>query len=102
MEAVEQRGYFLVLKTLTKTAVVCGGAGLLGLFILLLSGAAYPDTLFRVLAPLSLLLCFAALPPLFGAWVLTIRRAWTSGSVGFALLWLVGGLLLLLKQFLRV
>ena len=89
-------------QKLMKIGLACGGAGLLGIAVVLVSGTAYPEPLFRALAPLSLLLICAAVPPLAAAWLLNIRREWKSENHLTALLWVGGGGLLVLLQLCRL
>ena len=89
-------------QKLMKTGLVCAGSGLFTLAALLISGAAYPDPLFRALAPLSILLLFASLPLLAGAWVLTIRREWKAHNRRLALISMAAGLLLCLYELSRI
>ena len=91
-----------MLQKLTKIGLVCGGSGLLGIAVVLISGTAYPAPLFRALAPLSLLLICAALPPLAGAWVLTVCREWRSHNRIPAAIWIAAGLLLCLRALYRI
>lgn len=76
-------------KKLYKLAVLLCVLGFLALAVVLLSGTAYPEMLFRVLAPVGLLLIVAALVLYACAWILSIKKAVKSKDC----LWL--GLLIL-------
>ncbi len=91
-----------MLKKLILIGSVCGGLALLGLALIFLSGASYPDLMFRILSPLSLLLAFAAIPFLAASWVLVILKELRAKSYLLAALWLLGGLLLILRQLWRI
>lgn len=91
-----------MLKRCKKIGLVCGISGLLGLVVILATGTAHPDLMFRILVPLSLLLIFVSLPFLAVCWVLTIRNEIKAKHYLIAALWGALGCLLLLWELSRI
>ncbi len=89
-------------KTLIWISFSCAALGLLGLGTLYVLGAAHPAPLFQLLAPLSLLLLFAALPFLAVSWILTICQEIRGKNYGIAALWVLFGLLLIVWELRRI
>ena len=74
-----------------RFAVIVSVLGLLSIAAVMISGTAYPDMMFQILAPIGLLLMFASLPLYALAWVFLIKKEMKSKNYLYAaLLFLVG------------
>lgn len=91
-----------MLQTFKKISFVCAVLGLLGFAVIWLTGTAYPNFMFQILAPVSLLLVFAALPFMLVSWILTIRKEIQAKNYLIAALWGISGLLLVAFEFRRI
>ncbi len=89
-------------KKLVMAGALFCGLGLLGLAVLFVSGTAYPDTLFNLLTPVSLLLLIIAIPFFAVAWIMTIHREIQEKHHGIAALWAISGLLLMIYELCRI
>lgn len=62
-------------RKLYKLAVLTCVAGLLSIAVVIVSGTAYPEILFQVLAPVGLLLIFVSLALYGFVWVLSMKKS---------------------------
>lgn len=91
-----------MIKKLVKIGSFFALFGLLGLGIVFVTGASYPDLMFKILVPVSLLLLFAALPLIAASWVLTIYQEVKAKNYLIAALLGGSGLFLILYELRRI
>ena len=87
---------------LWRFAVLTGVLGLAVFAALFISGAASPDMLFQILAPTGMLLSFLSCGLFAAAWITSITRAVKTKNYLFAAALLVGGLILIFPDVLRI
>ena len=84
---------------LFKTACIIGAMGLILLFAVIFSKAAYPDLFFKIAVPLGLGMVFLAVVILGLSWVLQIKQSVTKKDYMAAVIWFFLGLFVILIQF---
>ena len=82
--------------------VIVGVFGIILLLILIFSGAAYPNTLFKLLAPIGIFLTFAGVITSFIGWILMTREAIVKRSYSDIRVLLVTGLIIFLIPILKI
>ena len=85
-----------------KFAILTAGIGLIIIFAVILSGAAYPDMLFRIGAPLGLVFIFVSVLFQFISWLWEIH----NGIKGKQYLWTITiavfGLIVIVRAIIRI
>lgn len=89
-------------KRMYSLGISVGAFGIILLLILIVSGAAYPDTVFRVLAPTGLLLVFAGLLISGISWLLMIKEKVINKSYKDAGAIFLGGMIIILIPIIKV
>ena len=84
-------------RKLYRLAVLTCVMGLLSIAVVIVSGTAYPEILFQVLAPIGLLLIFVSLVLYVFAWVLSVKKAIKSKDYLWVGLLLLVGIILLFR-----
>ena len=85
-----------------KCALISAAIGLITIFVVLLSGAAYPDMLFRIGAPLGLAFVFASVILQFISWLWEIHNGVKSKQYLWTIIIVVLGLLVIVRMLLRI
>ena len=80
-------------RKLFRFAVIVSVLGLLSIAAVMISGTAYPDMMFQILAPIGLLLMFVSLPLYALAWVFSIKKEVKSKNYLYAALLLLVGII---------
>lgn len=80
-------------RKLFRFAVIVSVLGLLSIAAVMISGTAYPDMMFQILAPIGLLLMFVSLPLYVLAWVFSIKKEMKSKNYLYATLLLLVGII---------
>lgn len=82
------------------TGITLGGIGIILLLILIATGVAYPNTLFKILAPMGLLFVFLGVLICFIGWILMVKDAAVKKSYSdFRFLLFIGILIFLIPIF---
>lgn len=89
-------------KKLYRFAVLISILGLLCIAVVMISGTAYPDILFQVLAPLGLLLMFVSLGLYVLAWIFSIKKEMKSKNYLYVALLLLVGIIVIVRMVSRL
>lgn len=89
-------------KKLYKFAALISILGLLCIAVVMISGTAYPDILFQVLAPIGLLLMFVSLGLYVLAWIFSIKKEMKSKNYLYAAILLLVGMIVIVPMVSRL
>lgn len=97
-----ERNKYSVKKNLVqKLAVLSAAVGLIVIFVVILSGAAYPDALFRIGAPLGLAFVAVSIVLFAISWILEIHNGIKSKNYVWAIVAAALGLLVIVLALVR-
>lgn len=91
-----------ILNNLGKIALAMSVLGVGSLTVLVLSGAAYPDTLFQILTPVGLLCTFGALALYIIQWIRTVYKTYKRGEKTAAMILLILGIVVIVFSIFRI
>lgn len=89
-------------RRIYNIGLILGASGLILLLLLILSGAAYPSLLFKVLAPMGIFLTFAGFITSFIGWIRMTGEAIEKRSYSDIKVLLVTGIIIFLIPLLRI
>lgn len=81
-------------KRVYNMGVIIGAFGIILLLILIFFGEAYPNTLFKLLAPIGIFLTFSGVLTSFIGWILMTREAIVKRSYSDIRVLLITGLII--------
>ncbi len=85
-----------------KFALIAAAIGLLIIFVVILSGTAYPNMLFRIGAPLGLAFIFASVLLLLICWLWEIHDGIKGRQYLWAIIIAVLGLIVIVQMLIRI
>lgn len=91
-----------VLNNLGKIAFILTVLGVGSLVAVVLSGATYPDMLFRVLTPVGILCTFAALALYMIQWIRAVCKSYKRGEKSAAMILLILGIAVIIFSIFRI
>lgn len=89
-------------RSVCNIGLILGVFGLILLLLLILSGAAYPSLLFKVLAPIGIFLMLAGFITSFIGWILMTGEAIEKRSYSDIKVLFVTGIIIFLIPLLRI
>lgn len=91
-----------ILNNLGKIAFILTVLGVGSLVAVVLSGATYPDMLFRVLTPVGILCTFAALALYIIQWIRAVCKSYKRGEKSAAMILLILGIAVIVFSIFRI
>nr|WP_296154389.1 hypothetical protein [uncultured Peptoniphilus sp.] len=91
-----------ILNNLGKIALVLSVLAVGSLVAVVLSGATYPDMLFRVLTPVGILCTFAALALYMIQWIRAVCKSYKRGEKSAAMILLILGIAVIIFSIFRI
>lgn len=91
-----------ILNNLGKIALVLSVLAVGSLVAVVLSGATYPDMLFRVLTPVGILCTFAALALYIIQWIRAVCKSYKRGEKSAAMILLILGIAVIVFSIFRI
>lgn len=91
-----------ILNNLGKIAFILTVLGVGSLVAVVLSGAIYPDMLFRVLTPVGILCTFVALALYIIQWIRAVYQSYKRGEKSAAMILLILGIAVIIFSIFRI
>lgn len=91
-----------ILNNLGKIALALSVLAVGSLVAVVLSGATYPDMLFRVLTPVGILCTFAALALYMIQWIRAVCKSYKRGEKSAAMILLILGIAVIIFSIFRI
>lgn len=91
-----------ILNNLGKIALALSVLAVGSLVAVVLSGATYPDMLFRVLTPVGILCTFAALALYIIQWIRAVCKSYKRGEKSAAMILLILGIAVIIFSIFRI